>query len=77
MPSGEPERSFVAKLPSEAITRGPMSSICRARNGLQASISSTAGSRLPGGLHLTTLAMKTSSRRRPISPSSRSSSFPA
>ena len=37
-------------------------------DGAQAAISSGSGSRLPGGRHLTTLVMKTSSRRQPMRP---------
>ena len=44
---------------------------------MQFSISPGRGSRLPGGRHLSTLAMKTSARLSPISPSSVSSSLPA
>ena len=77
MPCGEPVRSFVAKLPSVQITRGSISSIWRIRCGLQASISSGCGSRLSGGRHFRTFAIKQSLRERPISSKSWSSSLPA
>ena len=57
IPSGLPERSFVAKLPSVATTCGWISSIWRKRWLSQASISSGCGSRFPGGRHLSTFAM--------------------
>ena len=56
IPTGLPESSFVAKLPSVATTFGRISSICRKRWLSQASISSGCGSRLPGGRHLRTFA---------------------
>ena len=43
MPSGRPESSFVAKLPSEQTTRGWISSICLNRWPSQASISAGCG----------------------------------
>ena len=70
IPVGLPERSFVAKLPRLAMTVGWISAICFHRYGWHASISFGIGSRLPGGRDLRTLAMKTSSRERPISPRS-------
>src|SRR3954447_7258286 len=54
-----------------------MSSIWRKRCGSHDSISSCCGSRLPGGRHLRTFAMKTSSRRSSTAASSPSSSLPA
>ena len=77
IPTWLPVIFLVAKLPRVAITRGSISSIWRSRYGQQASISSGCGSRLPGGRDLRMLAMKTSSRRSPISPSSWVSSCPA
>src|SRR5436309_7669071 len=77
IPVGLPERSFVAKFPSVATTVGRISSSWRKRCGSQAAISSGCGSRFPGGRHLRTLAMKTSSRAIPISVRSFSSSLPA
>src|SRR5256885_3881370 len=77
MPVGRPDRSFVAKLPSVATTRGWISSICRQRCASHASISSGIGSRFPGGRHLSTLATYTSARVSPIPDSSWSSSLPA
>src|SRR5256885_6838670 len=77
MPVGRPERSFVAKLPSVATTRGWISSICLQRCASHASISSGIGSRFPGGRHLSTLATYTSARVSPIPDSSWSSSLPA
>ena len=62
MPSGRPERSFVAKLPSVATTFGWISSICFHRWPSQAWISSGCGSRFPGGRHFRTFATKTSLR---------------
>ena len=62
-----PERSLVAKLPSVHTSAGRISGIWRNRWGSQdADLGRAAGSRLPGGRHLRTLAMKTSSRRSPI-----------
>src|SRR6266545_2322447 len=77
MPSGRPERSFVAKFPSVATTFGWISSICFHRWLSQAWISSGSGSRLPGGRHFNVFATNTSLRVSPIPASSVSSSFPA
>src|SRR5215211_1327905 len=77
MPSGRPDRSFVAKFPSVATTFGSISSICFQRWPSHAWISSGSGSRLPGGRHFNTLTTNTSPRSRPIPASSLSSSFPA
>ena len=65
-----PVSSFVAKLPSVAITRGSISSICRSRYGRRPRSRRAADRGCPGGRHLRTLAMKTSSRLSPISSSS-------
>ena len=67
----------MAKLPSVQITRGWISSICRNRWPCRPRSPAGAGSRLPGGRHLSTLAMKHCSRVSPISSSSWSSSLPA
>ncbi len=48
--------------------RGPPAAV--RRNGAHAAISSGSGSRLPGGRHLTTLVMNTSSRCQPMDPMS-------
>ena len=56
IPNDRPERSFVAKFPSVATTRGRTSSIWRNRCGSQAAISASSGSRFCGGLHLSTFA---------------------
>ena len=71
IPVGLAVSSLVEKLPRVQITRGWISSTCFSRYGRQESISSGWGSRFPGGRHLRTFAMKTSSRFSPI-PSSRS-----
>ena len=65
IPSARPERSAVAKLPSGATTLGRTSSSWRKRYGSQAAISAGSGSRLPGGLHLSTVARYASSSARP------------
>ena len=65
------------KFPSVQTSFGSISSILRWRNGLQASISSGCGSRLPGGRDWSTFAMNTSSRDMPISSRSFVSSWPA
>src|SRR3989442_173205 len=49
MPSGLPDRSLVAKLPSVQTTRGRINSTCLSRYPWQASISSGWGSRFPAG----------------------------
>src|SRR5918992_1857218 len=67
----------VAKLPKVTMTFGSTNRICSMRYGLQDSISSGSGSRFPGGLHMTTLQMRTSWRVNPISPRSVFRSCPA
>ena len=67
----------IEKRPSVTTTAGSRTSSCRRRYGAQAAISSGCGSRLSGGRHLTTLVMKTSSRRQPIDASSLTSRSPA
>src|SRR3954468_11447539 len=49
IPSGRPESSFVAKLPSVATTFGRISSIWRNRWPSQAAVSSGSGARWAGG----------------------------
>src|SRR5262249_9790076 len=68
MPSLVSSSSLVAKFPRVTTTAGSMKPSWPSRSGRHASISSGSGSRLPGGRHLTTFAMYTSSRRRPMSP---------
>ena len=63
--------------PRVTTTAGSRISSCRVRYGAQAAISSGSGSRLPGGRHLTTLVMKTSSRFQPIGRSRSLSRVPA
>ena len=53
----------IEKRPSVTTSAGSSTSSCRRSQGAQAAISSGSGSRLPGGRHLTTLVMKTSSTR--------------
>ena len=55
IPVGSSRSSLVEKLPSVQITLGWISSTWRYRYPLQFSISAGCGSRLPGGLHLSTL----------------------
>ena len=68
MPVGSPRSSLVEKLPSVQITVGWISSTWRSRYSWQFSISTGCGSRLPGGRHLSTLAMNTSARAQPDLP---------
>ena len=77
MPSGRPDSSFVAKLPSVQTSVGRMSEIWRKRWGSHDAISPGWGSRLPGGRHLRTFAMKTSSRDSPMPSISEVRSWPA
>ena len=57
MPVAVLSTNLVAKLPRVTTTRGWISEICSTSHGVQASISSGCGSRLPGGRHFTTFAM--------------------
>ena len=71
MPVGSPRSSFVAKLPERADDRRlDQLDLAAAGSRWQCSISVGCGSRLPGGRHLRTLAMKTSLAREPDLPSS-------
>ena len=76
IPSGR-RRAACREVAERRDTFGRISSICRKRWLSQASISSGCGSRLPGGRHFRTFAMKTSSRVRPIPARSLPSSCPA
>jgi len=64
-------------LPRVTTSFGRMIEICLAKYGVQVSISRGLGWRFPGGLHFTTLVMKTCSLENPICDKSVSSNLPA
>ena len=72
-----PRSTSPATLPRVQITLGPIRSIWRWRNGRQAAISVSSGSRFRGGRHFTTLQMYTCSLEIPMAEMIRVSSRPA
>ena len=65
IPAGSSRSSFVAKLPSVQITRGCDQLDLAHEVGRAVLDLAGRGSRLPGGRHFSTLAMKTSARAQP------------